>query len=172
MVGEISGLNDSLTAERERSARLMKRKRGLEEELKKLKENAHVELCSERSRWEDTVADLRKQLSSCEESLKVGRETVVAAEKREAESAVTLREQVQLVSDLESKLQAEITTVKDMKKAMQKVQEQRDQLQVELNAMPSKEVIVSEFRSGAVYKKEILEAQAVGVAAYRGSREF
>lgn len=80
-------MNESLLAEQARIARLMKRKRGLEVELEKLKENVNTAVSAERVKWEEKIVNLQNQLLSQEETLKAVWEMSAGFEQREVEAS-------------------------------------------------------------------------------------
>lgn len=172
MVAEISGLTDSLLAERTRSLRLMKRKRGLELDVVQAKENARAEIIAERTKWEKRVSELETQLSERKEMLRVVQESVVAIETKEREAVGKFREQLELNSSLEVKLEESATSLMGVEKTLAEMQKQNDDLRATLNSLPSRDVIISEFLSSDVHEKELSEARAAGVISYKASEEF
>lgn len=158
VVGEISGLTSSLLAERLRVSRLLKRKRGLELEVAKVKEEAASAAFVEKAKWEKGIADLQVQISREQALVQTTRELLATA-----------KEEKLKISDL---LSAEREANCKLKTTIAELTQQKEGLEAQLRVVPSPDTIVADFKGGDVYKGELIAARLAGIAAYKGSSEF
>ncbi|WOG90918.1 hypothetical protein DCAR_0310165 [Daucus carota subsp. sativus] len=86
------------------------------------------------------------QLSEREEMLRVVQESVVAIETKEREAVGKFREQLELNSSLEVKLEESAGSLMGVEKTLAEMQKQNDDLRATLDSLPSRDVIISENR--------------------------
>lgn len=139
-------------------SRLMKRKWGLELEVMKMREDAAQLVNKERMKWEKQVADMKAEASTQRELLKESQSLVTIAEQGKQQAVDTLAVQREATRKLESVV-AELTG-------------KNEELTKQLRMIPSKEVVIAEFKAGDSYKSEVVAARLAGIAAYKASAEF
>lgn len=172
VVGEVAGLTASLSAERARTLRLLKRQRGLEIEVKKLTMEKHDASLVLKAELEKKVSDLHVELMNERKAVSEASITIEDLRKKDEELAKLLDVERAAVVELEGKLSTVSNTVVDMTRKVAEYQEKNEDLERVLAGVPSTDAVISDFKMSETYKQEIITARVAGVAAYKASEEF
>lgn len=172
MTGEISGLSELLKTEQARRSRLQKRRKGLEVDLERAKRDAAKALAGARAEYEAEVDELKRQRDDFS-----SRVFALQDEVKKLKSEV-LAEQAAFLSlksvndDLTGKLSALEVGRDELERLIAGFKNENDTLKSTLAAVPSREIVVADFRGSEEYKREIIEARVAAVESYKCSEEF
>lgn len=172
MTGEISGLAELLKVEIARNLRIQKRRKGLELDLERFREEAAKALADERVKHQSEINELQQEKDDLSAQMLALQETVKRLEDEiivEHSANLSLK---CLKDELLGKLSAAEITRTELEKQMSDIKSENDSLRSALAAVPSREVVVADFRGSDEYKREVVDARVAAVDAYKGSEEF
>ena len=152
--------------------RLLKRRRGLEADIDKLKASVSTVEAAEKAKWERHIVDLQSQLLEERKLLEETRGLLEKSKDKERETGELVVVQRSVIADVEQKLTAARDKLGNTEQIVAGLQEENLGLKNALAAVPSQASVVAEFKLTEEYKKEIIAARVAGVAAYKISEDF
>lgn len=179
MVGEMSGLSNLLRSEQARCSRFLKRKKGLELELDRVKKDTAEALSKERLGFGQEISvvsserdALRCRVADLESKLQV-MTTQLTDERLKRDSSEKAYASLELVNaGLKEDLLRVDSNRGDMEKLLTVATAENELLKASLASMPSRETAVAEYCASDEYKRDIVNARVAAVEAYKCSDEF
>lgn len=168
-----------LKSEQARCLRLQKRRKGLEADLGRVKEEADKKLADERLKFDGEIAGIRGERDAfCQRVEMLENElqkvtdqfTGIQSERDTMKTAYSSLERANI--DLTENLR-EVGIARDKVSELLSITTKENEiLKSSLAAIPSREAIIAEYQAGDEYKRDIIDARVAAVDTYKCSEEF
>ncbi|XP_063944583.1 uncharacterized protein LOC135150883 [Daucus carota subsp. sativus] len=172
VLGELSGLTTAFMSEKARSARLQRRKHGLEEELNNVKAKLGEMEPAEKIKLQEQLAGVSKERDECRVLIRELEGQINASKEENRVAQEKLKALQDMHLDVTGKLQVSETARCEADKLVSRLRGDIEGLKVTLENVPRREVVLAEFRASDEYKQEVIESRVAAVETFRTSEDF